>query len=292
MKLKNYLMGLLMAVALAACSSDTPADNGSDSPEIGQGENYISVSIEMPASAGSRATVDPFDDGTENESKVSNIVFFFFDEGGNCIEVQKKDNPVFNTPAQPSQNPNITKYGIVEVKLKAGLKYDRVAVALNSPASDATSLKAEINTIDDLLDRTVDYVSKSKVNENGGSGQVMSNSVYFDMDKLSDKPVEDKKIDVIKITAKNIYSSDERDNIDELIRDQVKEYVDIYVERVLARVDVSKPEFDMNKYYIIKENNDEKKTITVYDYVNSSRTITVRPVVRVWPLMYVPPRQL
>lgn len=282
MRLKKHLMGLLMAVALAACSSDHPADNGSESPEIGQGENFISVSIEMPATAGSRATTDDglFDDGTENESKVSNIVFFFFDEGGNCIEVQKKDNPVFKDPAQPSMNPNITNYGIVDVKLKAGLKYDRVAVALNSPASDATSLKSEINTIDDLLERTVDYVAKSKVNEKEGFGQVMSNSVYFDMATANDKPVEDKKIDVVKITQDNIYSSDEKDNIDGLIAAGTKKYVEIFVERVLARVDVSKPEFDMTNYYINEENGVKKTAITVYDYANnSSRQVTVRPVV-------------
>lgn len=278
MKLKKYLMGILGVAALAACSSDMPVDNGVESPVIGTGDNFLSVAIEMPVSSGSRAITDSFDDGSEKESEITNIVFFFFDEAGNCIEVQKIDNPDFMKPAVPSQNPNITNYGTVEVRLKAGLKYKKVGVALNSPVQNATALKSQISSISDFLARTYDYVEKVGKD---GSGQVMSNSIYYDMEKASENPTVDKKVDVIEITEKNIYTSAQKSNIDKLIENGEKKYVEIFVERVLARIDVTEATFDMSKYYVIKENGVEKKTITVYDHVNgTSEEILVRPVVK------------
>lgn len=291
MELKNFLIGVLLAVGLASCSSDNLSDSGTDSPEIGQGENYISVSIEMPASAGSRTSTDDglFDDGTDEESKVNNIVFFFFDDNGVCVDVQKIDNidsSVFQKPDQPSNNPNITKFGTVEVRLKAGLTYSKVGVALNSPAKNATDLKSKINSIEDFLERTYDYIK-----DVDGSGQVMSNSVYFDMKDNnsnpigSTKPDNKYKIDVISITDKNKYTSAEKQNIDNLIESGEKEYVKIYVERVLAKVNV-KASLNMNDYYVIEENDDQgnkvkKFTITLFDHVNStSKEITVRPVIK------------
>ncbi|MDE5997034.1 MAG: fimbria major subunit [Muribaculaceae bacterium] len=279
MKLNKFLMGIIGAVAFLSCSSENPVENGSDSPELGQGENFISVAIEMPASAGSRAAnTDPFDDGTPNESKVENIVFFFFDDADNCIEVQKVDNPKFENPAKPSQNPNITNFGTVEVRLKAGLDYKKVGVALNSPADNATVLKNQIKSVSDYLARTYDYAKGVK---NDGSGQVMSNSIYFDMLKASDLPSNDKKVDVIKITSKNIYSSAERDKIDQMIAKKEKDYVEIYVERVLAKIEVGVPDFNMEEYYIIGEKDEHKKTITVFNHVDgTSREVIVRPEVK------------
>lgn len=277
MKLNKILMGIIGAVSFIACSSENTVDNGPDSPELGQGENFISVAIEMPASAGSRAAnTGDYEDGDPKESEVNNIVFFFFDDADNCIEVQKIDNPKFENPVKPSQNPNITNYGIVEVRLKAGLDYKKVGVALNS-AANANTLKYEIKSVSDFLKRSYDYVGV--LNEEGGF--VMSNSIYFNMDKASDKPVAANKIDVIAITDKNRYSLDEKNDIEKLIEEGRKEYVNIFVERVLAKVMVDAPQFKVEDYYIIGENNEHKKTITVYDHVNGTSTeVTVRPEVK------------
>lgn len=280
MELKKYLVGLLIAMALSACSSDNPADNGPDAPDVWKGDNFLSVAVEMAVSSGSRTTTDNglYNDGTDKESQIDNIVFFFFDEAGNCIEVQKFDDPVFMDPAKPSLNPNITNYGVVEVRLKAGLTYSKVAVALNSPVQNATELKSQINSISDLLARTYGYADKVG---SDGSRQVMSNSIYYNMDKPGDTPVDSKKVDVISITSKNIYSSAQKNNIDQLIASGEKEYVEVFVERVLARVDVTEASFDMTKYYVYEENDKQVKDITVYDHVNgTSSEIAVRPVVK------------
>lgn len=289
MKLKKFFMGLLGAAALTACSSDIPLDNPADNPGLGEGENYISVAIQMPAGVGSRATAGDFDDGTAAESEVKNIVFFFFDADGNCIDVQKEDNPEFKKPTTPSTNPNITSYGNIEVRLKAGLNYinGKLGVALNSPADDATELKAEIKTLSDFLSRTKSYTARA----NNDNLQVMSNSVYFDMSTSDVKPTDDKKVDVISITDKNIYSSAEKNDIEHRYEIGEKERVEIYVERVLAKIVVSKPEFDMTKYYTYKDGDETKTTITTYDHVTgSSAEITVKPVVKGMALNVLSPK--
>lgn len=278
-----------MAAAFASCSSDTPAENESESAGLGDGENFISVAIEMPTTAGSRAAnTDPFEDGTANESKVDNIVFFFFDNADNCIEVQKIDNPKFENPAQPSQNPNITNYGIIEVRLKAGLKYSKVGVALNSPAQNATVLKADIKTVADYLSRTYNYADGVNLD---GSGQVMSNSIYFDMTTSTATPELEKKIDVINITDKNIYSYAEKNNISQLIAERKKAYVEIFVERVMAKIVVDVANFTVDNYYIDEEDNQQVKKLTLYDHANgSSKEVVVRPVIKGMCLNVLTPR--
>lgn len=285
--LKKIFMGLVGVAILAACSNDIPADGGDDSSTATLGENFMSVAIELPAS-GSRATQDGFDDGTTDESKIDNIVFFFFDEAGNRIEMQMEENPKFEDPAKPSLNPNITNYGIIEIRLKSGLKYSKIGVALNSPTANANLLKSQINTISDYLSRTYDYVQAVK---SDGSGQLMSNSIYFDMENSTQVPVESKRVDVIPITDENIYSASQRNDIDNLIQRGEKKYVNIFVERALAKVVVEKPKFNMDDYYVADDNNTKIKTITLFDHVNgTSRDIVVRPEIEGMVLNVLAPK--
>lgn len=272
MKINKFLLGLFGAAALTACSSDEPS---STPPVEAEGENFITVSLEMSA-PGSRAD---FEDGTEEESKVCKIVFFFFDDADKCVDIQMIDDPEFTKPTEPSVNPAITKYGEIEVRLKSGLTYKKVAVALNSSAADANTLKQSIKTIGDLEARALDYVANI---EEDGSHQMMSNSIYFDMPNAATKPTEEKKVSVITIDKeKNIYTSAQRPNIKELIASGEKAYVDIYVERVAARIDVSEATFDMEKYYIYKEGETLIKSITLFDHANlASEEIKIVPVVQ------------
>lgn len=287
MKFNKLFLGFLGAMAFTACSSDEPINNGgNDSSEDGARTNYVSVSIEMSAAPGSRALgngSENYDQGTEAESKVDNIVFFFFDKDDKCIEIQRFDNPVFTDPIEPSDNPYISNYGIIEVPLKAVLSYSQVAVALNTPYSDEDLYL--VTTHQQLEERMKNYVGAIK---GDGSGQVMSNSIYFDMPDSKTKPTEGKKVCVIPISEKNIYTSAERKDIDELIQKREKEVVSIYVERVVARVDVTEATFDMTKYYTFKDKKDdgtevELKTVPIFDplVIGSSpiEEITVQPVI-------------
>lgn len=274
MKKRLFLWPLCAAMALAGCSNETLND-GDDFSEAGFSDNYLNVSILMPTSNGTRADDDNFLVGTENESKVDNAVFFFFDDNDICVDIQKINSPEFKYPSA-SNEPQIENIGTVEVRLRTGLNYKKIAVALNSTATDANTLKVDIKNVNDLMDYDKDYANKIK---SDGSWQMMSNSVYYDMNDATMEPTDDKKYCLVPITDKNIYTS--ADNIDDLIDKKEKEYVDIYVERAAARVDVSKAEFNMQNYYISEENNEKKKTISIYeDQDLIEKEITVKPIVK------------
>lgn len=286
MKTKLFFGLLCAALALAGCSSEE-FNNSGNRGELSEDDfsnNYLNVSIAMPTSNGTRAgsDEDKFQVGTENESKVNNIVFFFFDDKDICVDIQKMDNPKF-TP-QSSTNPNIENMGTVEVRLRSGLTYKKIAVALNSTVEDANTLKVEIKNFDNLKARALDYaaaiIQGKDAGENEGVGQAMSNSVYY-KSAADKKPTANDKICLVPITDDNIYTSAERPNIDQLIADGDKKYVEIYVERTAARIDVSEAKFKMENYYISKGNdNKEITTITLYDYATSTtKEITVKPVV-------------
>ncbi len=284
MKLNKFFMGIFGALALTACSSEDPVVNEPTTPEEFS-DGYVSVSIMMPTAAGTRAEgagdndSDKFDDGTAEESAVNNIVFFFFDAVGNCVDIQKINNPKIETEGNGTENDNpyVTKYGTVEVRLKAGLTYKQVAVALNTSVETAGDLKDEITTIADLYERGMDYTEHIS-----DAGMVMSNSVFFDTAKYDVTPTEATKVCIVPIDEeKNVYTSAQRPKIQALIASGEKEYVEIYVERVVARIDVTEASFDMTDYYTYEENSEKKKTITLYDHVNnSSSDITVQPVIK------------
>lgn len=286
--MNKFFMSLCAAgaiFALGSCSDDEPATGGNGTPEGPEGESYVTVSIEMPTAPGSRAVGnggENYEAGTADESKVNNAFFFFFDEKDNCIDIQKPDVSKIQYTSNNSfsnNNPFIEKFGTIELRLKAGLDYKQVAVVLNSPKKEAVNYQDEITCLADLENRYDDYVAAAKE-----TGQVMSNSVYYDMKSADNEPdgtilpVDDKKVILVPITKDNIYTSAERPNIEQLIKDGRKKYVDIFVERVVARIDVEPLVFDESKFYVYKEGNTEVKEITIYDHANlTSRKATIRP---------------
>lgn len=290
MKTKLFFGLLCAALALVGCSSEEFNDGGNhgELSESNFSNNYLNVSIAMPTSNGTRANDedDPnFQIGTENESKVNNIVFFFFDDKDICVDIQKMNNPTF-TPL-PSIDPNIENVGTIEVRLRSGLTYSKLAVALNTTAQDVNTLKVDIKNFSDLEARSKNYASFiTKTGKDKGVGQTMSNSVYFDESNETEQPLANHKVCLAPITDENIYNSEERPYIDDLIAGKIpnkkKEYVEIYVERTAARIDVSEATFDMKNYYISTENDGTKRTtITLYDYETSTtKEITVKPVVK------------
>lgn len=312
MKVNKFFMGLIGALALTACSSDDPISNEVDNPVVTpDGDNFVTVAIQMPTASGSRADGDvawdtdfgndnKFNTGTEAESKVENIVFFFFNEAGNCIDIQMKDNPTFKKNPEPNTNPYVTSYGTVEVRLQSGFlkDYKSVAVAINSTYDDASDLQDEITSKEKLLSWQREYINQIRQKDDEtdatkkkGSFQLMSNSVYYDMADAKTTPTSDKKVVFVPITAKNIYTSAQKANLDELITNKDIEILKIYVERAAARIDVAYPSFDMAKtYYVSKETDGtEKKTITIYDHANkTSKEVTVRPVLTGMRLTVLP----
>ncbi|MDE6248847.1 MAG: Mfa1 family fimbria major subunit [Paramuribaculum sp.] len=286
MKLTKFFIGVLGLMAFTACSSDEPVNPGTTNPgeEASFSDNYLSLSLQMPSAMGGRAEggadndKDKYDFNEEKESNVSNLFFFFFDDNDNVVDIQKVD-PKFTYDPNENKNPFVTSFGTSEVRLKSGLNYKKVAVVLNSNVTSASSYRTEITNLSDLEARVGTYLDQ--VNKAGdGSMQVMSNSVYFDMTDRTVKPTQDKKVILVPITEKNIYTSAEKSKMEEdgLAIPTGKEAVQIFVERVLAKVTVEST-LNMDDFYASEENDGGK--ITIYDNVNlTTKTVTLQPVIK------------
>ena len=287
MKINKILMGLgaVAALSLGACSNDEPANSGANTGDAEFGDQYLSVSIMMPTSTGSRAIgqadndSDKYTDGTTEESQVDNIVFFFFDESNNVVDIQMEQKPTFTTGTPfESENPYVTSYGGKEVRLKSGLNYKQLAVVLNSSAQDVTKLIGEIKNLSDFLNRAQDYAGQ--VNGDG-TNQVMSNSVFYNTADRNAVPSAETKYILVPIKDTNIYTSAQK-GASNLFKPENqgglgKEIVDIFVERVASKVNVT-TNLSMDDYYTSEAGD---QTITLYDNVNlTTKKVRIRPEVK------------
>lgn len=285
MKINKFLMGLgaVAALSLGACSNDDPVAPGTNPEEAAYGDQYLTVSVMMPDSNGSRAEgqgdndKDKYDEGTPEESQVSNIVFFFFDANNNVIDIQKDDKPSFEyNSGWENNNPYVSYLGKKEVRLKSGLNYKQVAVVLNTSATSASDLITEIKNLSDLTSRLQDYADQV---HGDGTHQVMSNSVFYNTTDRTVAPSANTKYILVPITEKNIYTDAQRTaGIDKLFASGDKEIVDIYVERVASKVSV---ESNINLADYVTDNQTKAKTITLYDNVElTTKTVVIRPEIK------------
>ncbi|MBR4298785.1 MAG: Mfa1 fimbrilin C-terminal domain-containing protein [Bacteroidales bacterium] len=218
--MKKYLFVALAALGFAACAekmddTNAPVQNG----EIE--ESFISINL-MSADLDTRSNGDPaggYEDGTDDERKITSAHFFFF-----------RDNVPFNVTADGTGQVGETNHLILtglEASKENALENisdvtNAVLVLKNYKGQYPNQIVAVLNwTPDDktytLTDLHNEIYANSLRNEKGDF--VMSNAVYMDG--------TNKIIDVAPIST---------DNIKTTAADAENSPVDIYVERVAAKV--------------------------------------------------------
>lgn len=214
MRLSKYLIGTLACALVAGCANEDVQEN----VQTGSGgeEAYMAVNLIAP-NVTSRAT---FDEGSGNESTVGSARFYFFDNVGDPVDVKGSVNYIDLTsgitlkdPRPDSEGDNVeNQFTMLVLDAKSGAPTKMVAVL--NPQSLAPASK---QTLSQLVGYSNQYESAT-----GDKQFVMSNSVYLDG--------SNKKVDATDITGK-VYTSKKaaEDNP-----------VEVYVERVLAKVDVTK----------------------------------------------------
>lgn len=214
MKLSKYLVGTLACALMAACSNEDVQDNVQT--ESSGEEAYMAVNLIAP-NVTSRAT---FDEGEGNESTVGSARFYFFDDNGNAVDVNGDLNYIDLTsgitltdPHSGTEGDNVeNQFTMLVLDAKSGAPTKMVAVL--NPQSLAPSTRL---TLTQLRDYPNSYESAT-----GDKQFVMSNSVYLDGSNV--------KVDATDITGKVYTSKDAAED----------NPVAVYVERVLAKVDVTK----------------------------------------------------
>jgi len=240
MKTLKFLFGAFCAVGMmASCSSSDDVVGGETTPDgIANGQNlYLSVSV-MSANEGTRATEvgDPVDDdgnkdddekGTGKENDVTNAYFYFYNADGSAANVVKQGDTYvnyYNSPTTAEKEdgmPNVEMLLDVTVVInteKGDLIPDKIVAVLNADKAltkqDGTGM-----SLSELSEIVNDYSFDRNDNK-----FVMSSSVYSSSGNGSG---------VKKMEVDNIQSFFKTSDTE-----AKKTPVDIYVERVLAKVSV------------------------------------------------------
>lgn len=246
MKKQFFLLPLLGAI-MASCSSENLTTNNDEFPE-NYVNSYLSVSVIGANATGMRADEykegdGTYQDGTEDENYVDNVRFFFFYEDGEAAMVRKEtDNKYYSymdikypdyEVGGNNQSGTIEK--IVETTLRLtipeGYRNPNMVLTVINPTPDIKALPNP--TLAKLKEQIRNYKMEGTT-ELTKQNFVMSNSVYANS--------EGKVFDAQILSPENFQTSD----------DAAKNHpVNIYVERVLARVDFS-----------LENLENEKKTLT------------------------------
>lgn len=241
MKMNKFFMGIMGALALTACTSEEVIPD--QKPNIGEGEpRYMSVSIRN-ANPGTRAEGEPttvaggiYEEGYSSENKINSLRFYFFDADGKPVAIDLTGKSYYETDnVDNTGNPDMDQ--TVEKVLNAvivinstdnqiGSKIKKMVAIANykSIVNKLVSKTPAPNTpignlsLDELLEVVGDE-TELNVGINSENGFVMTSSSYF----------TDKSTCEVEITEENIKES----------RELAAQFpVDIYVERVVAKVRV------------------------------------------------------
>lgn len=221
---KAILGALFMGAMFASCSSDEPVvDNGGNNSEGG----FLALNVLAPSSTSSRATDSGFETGSDAENAAPQGTFLLFDASGTQTQAPQKLNLSWepaNDPADPEANrEKISEAVLVINEVEEGddnLSATEILVILNAPA-DADF---EDMSKSEVLATVGDYSTTSNF--------IMTNSVY--------------SANCAAKIAGKVMKTPEAAKANP---------VDIYVERVLAKVRTNKP----------SEMTGKKATVTIGD---------------------------
>lgn len=241
MKTNKFLLGILTAGAMfASCSNELP---GNEQPENGgKGEkSFMSVAIKQANSSFTRSTTDGgYAQGTYEENAVNTLSFFFFKSDGNPFELGTGIVNAHGSKEAEGDAPNKTdavdeatyNRNLYQITLPTGTdkndnvdsEYDATLVIEHNVGNIPAAIVAVINhpTPANLKDKTIAELKALTLTAQPGNAKfVMCNSVY--------KNAAGSIAMETPITA---------DNLGKNAEEALANPVDIYVERVAARVDV------------------------------------------------------
>lgn len=248
MRLSKYLVGTLACALMAACSNEENIENGSGGEVT---TSYLAVNILNADGQGSRALPSGYEEGTDPENAIEKIRFYLFNSDGSAYTLADGNSYVTSTYTEDESTDNTTE--TVEEVGKAVLVIDQ------STATPPASIIAIANPPSGLAN-TYSLTGLGNVLENYATTGaektfIMSNSVYNNGATLGEVSV----------------SGHVTNDKDEALANPV----DIYIERVVAKVSVSdgRESPTYNGAYLVDESNNIYAVINgwqVADYNQNS----------------------
>ncbi|MCM1376871.1 MAG: Mfa1 family fimbria major subunit [Clostridium sp.] len=249
MKLFTKFLFGCTAVAFAACSSDEPMVDP-NTPDVVDGEvAYMAIKI-TSAQDGTRATTPGGYVGsqlTELEHKVNSVQFLFFNKEGAYAFTAKGDESENNFKPATEGTPNVEYVGAKNILILNGVRkndYPEYMITVLNAPGDFTPGATMQETADILADYALDFdktrtapfimtTSSFNGNKNGASGVKRHDATFYyatKLDKDDFQPTED--------LARNVPNP-----------------VEIYVERLAAKVEVKLGGALGNEYITDDDNN-------------------------------------
>ena len=234
MKLSRFLVGTLACTLFAACSNEenSAINSGQEEGQL----SYVAVNIVNANPTGSRVDGGEYEDGKGPENTITKARFYLFNASGNPYTVTTNEAPgavaatnyvdITTLENQGKDEPNVEsiKKGVLVFKGTTTELPTSIVAVLNPPATLTGS-----KSLSDLQTAIADYSSTTSF--------VMSNSVYAS---------EGTEVVATDIVGKVAQSQP----------DAEANPVDIYVERVLAKVRVTFSNADKENQYKVSEDGE------------------------------------
>ena len=234
MKLSRFLVGTLACTLFAACSNEenSAINSGQEEGQL----SYVAVNIVNANPTGSRVEGGEYENGEGPENAITKARFYLFDASGNPYTVTTNEAPgavaetnyvdITTLEDQGKDEPNVEsiKKGVLVFKGTTTELPTSIVAVLNPPATLTGS-----KSLSDLQTAIADYSSTTSF--------VMSNSVYAS---------EGTEVVATDIVGKVAQSQP----------DAEANPVDIYVERVLAKVRVTFSNADTENQYKVSEDGE------------------------------------
>ena len=234
MKLSRFLVGTLACTLFAACSNEenSAINSGQEEGQL----SYVAVNIVNANPTGSRVEGGKYENGEGLENTITKARFYLFNASGNPYTVTTNEAPgavaatnyvdITTLGDQGKDDPNVEsiKKGVLVFKGTTTELPTSIVAVLNPPATLTGS-----KSLSDLQTAIADYSSTTSF--------VMSNSVYAS---------EGTEVVATDIVGKVAQSQP----------DAEANPVDIYVERVLAKVRVTFSYADKENQYKVSEDGE------------------------------------
>lgn len=223
--MKRHILAILPVILLAvACTNNDTPNSGSDGNNDPLTESaFLCVNVMQPPQVSGRAKDPNFVNGSEEENKVNDIRFYIYDSDGlpiSFVDWEATDNS--------SSAPDNPEDGNVEKLVHtAAFKIQWDNTRLPAQIACVVNPTEDIKRLGNISLAQLCELSDDFLTDLTSSNFLMSTSVYADIDSETNKH---KVINTLKI---------DRSQLSVTLEDAVRNPLYMYVERVLARLDIS-----------------------------------------------------
>ena len=246
MKIKGLLIGMLACTALVGCTNEEVIDNPNENPVLNGDKAYIAINVvNSDGSARSRGenvnnATNSFIYGTTEENEITSVNFYFFKDNALTHKTTGQQISWTRENGTPAENVEMVGQATVVLdNLTSKGTPDRVVAVLNAPVG----FDAKVTT-GTTLAQLQGLTTETLYNTNGNF--IITNSTYRNHDNGETAKTE---VDATYGFATVITNDNFLDDPDQELTEENS--VDIYVERVAAKVEVkaaSNAEFKEGKF--------------------------------------------